>query len=124
MKRDDARAAAIAKLACDHAEDLGMGPVCKAPGWRDDPTVARYIFFPGNKPGAKSLTAAKKAVSEQGGSVVGTAEGGMLIEATPARARRVAQVLSGWDYTPERAETRVPERPPLERARVLAGKAA
>lgn len=48
----------------------------------------------------------------------------MLVEATPARARRVAQVLRGWDYAPERAVSRVPERRPLERARMLAGKAA
>ena len=86
--------------------------------------MARYVFIPGNKPGTRSLTAAKKAVSEQGASVVATAEGGMLIEATPARARRVAEALHGWDYSPERVVTRVPERRPLERARLLVDKAA
>jgi hypothetical protein len=76
--------------------------------------MARYVFFPGNKPGTKSLTAAKRAVSDQGASVVGTAEGGMLVEATPAGAKRVARALHGWDYAPERVVTRVLERRPGE----------
>ena len=84
----------------------------KAQGWRDNPPMARYVFFPGNRPSAKSLTAAKRAVSDQGASVVGTAEGGMLVETTPARARRVAQALPGWEYAPERVVTQVPERRP------------
>ncbi len=89
---------------------------------RDNPSMARYVFFPDNKPGTTSIAAAKRVVIDQGASIVDTAEGGVLVEATPAEAKRVAQALSGWDYAAERAETRVPERRALERARLLAGK--
>ncbi len=89
---------------------------------RDNPPMARYVFFPDNMPGTKSIAAAKRVLIDQGASIVGTAEGGVLVEATSAEVKRVAQALRGWDYAPERAETRVPERRPLERARLLAGK--
>ena len=57
--------------------------------------MARYVYFSGNsKPGTKSITAAKKAVRDQGASVVGTAS-----------AKRIARVLRGWDYTAERLVT-------------------
>lgn len=85
--------------------------------------MARYVFFPANSAGARSLTAAKKAVSEHGATVLRSAEGGLLVEATPAGAKRVARALQGWQYTLERQSMRLPERTPLERAR-LAAKAA
>lgn len=81
-----------------------------------------YVFFPGTMPGTKSLTAAKKAVGDNGATVVRTAAGSMLVEATPARAKRIVQALLGWQYTPERKTTRVPERRPPERAKALTAK--
>lgn len=82
-----------------------------------------YVFFPGTASSTKSLTAAKKAVSDNGATVVRAAAGAMLVEAAPTSAKRVAQALPGWQYTPERKTTRVPERRPLQRAK-LAAKAA
>ena len=84
--------------------------------------MARYVFFPASVSDAKSLAAAKKIAREQGATVVWVIEGAMLLEASPIKAAKVAKALPGWQYAVETKTTRVPERTPLERARMIAGK--
>lgn len=83
----------------------------------------RYVFFNADSRDAKALTAAKKTARALGATVVGGAAGSMLIEAAPTKAAQVAKALPGWRYTPERKTARVPERRPLQRAKLAAGKA-
>ncbi|MBT2326940.1 hypothetical protein J7E62_32085 [Variovorax paradoxus] len=80
----------------------------------------RYVFFSAKSGDAKALTAAKKTARALGVTVVDAAAGSMLVEAAPAKAEQVAQALPGWRYTAERKTARVPERRPLQRAKLAA----
>lgn len=91
---------------------------------RHNRVMARYVLFPkSTSSDAKSLVVAKKIVRESGVTVVRTAAGGMLVEGDAATVAQVARDLPGWSYTIERKTTRVPERSPLERAKMTARKA-
>jgi hypothetical protein len=83
----------------------------------------RYVFFSADSSDAKALAAAKKTARALGATVVGAAAGSMLVEAAPTQLAQVAQALPGWRYTVERKSARVPERRPLQRAKLSAGKA-
>lgn len=86
--------------------------------------MARYVFFPATaSTGAAPLASAKKTASAYGATVLRAIAGSMLLEAPPAKAAAVAKALPGWRYSPERKTTRVPERRPLQRAK-LSAKAA
>ena len=93
---------------------------------RHNRIMTRFVFFPQSasdaKLDAKSLAAAKKVVRERGAIVVRTAAGGMLLEVDAATAAQIARALPGWSYTIERKTTRLPERSPLERAKMAARK--
>ena len=82
--------------------------------------MERYVFFNAKASDPKSLTAAKKTARDLGVTVVGAFAGSMLVEAPAAKAKQVAQALPGWRYTAERKTARVPERGPLERAKMAA----
>jgi hypothetical protein len=68
------------------------------------------------------LAAARRTATSNGATVLRVIAGSMLIEAAPGKIAAVATALRGWQYSPERKTTRVPERRPLERAK-LASKA-
>ena len=82
----------------------------------------RYVFFSSSAVDAKALAAAKKTAKALGATVVRAAAGSMLVEAPPTQAAQVAQALPGWRYTVERKAARVPERTPLQRAKLAAAK--
>lgn len=86
--------------------------------------MSRYVFFNSDAQDAKVLMAAKKAARSRGATVVKSLAGTMLLELPPARVPEVAQALPGWRYAAERKTARVPERKPLERAKVQAALSA
>ena len=83
--------------------------------------MTRYVFFPEND-SATPLVAAKKAAAVHGAIVVSVAEGAMLLDASPTKAANLVKALRGWQYALERKTSRLPERTPLERAKLLASK--
>jgi hypothetical protein len=84
--------------------------------------MKRYVFFSAHSRDAKELTAAKKTARSLGATVLGAVAGSMLVEAALAKAEKVARALPGWRYTAERKSVRVPERTPLQRARLASAK--
>lgn len=98
-------------------------PVCKGTAWRDNRGMDRYVFFTSASRDAKALAAAKRTATDLGATVVGAVAGQMLVEAAPTKVAQVAKALPGWRYTVERETARVPERRPLQRAKLAAGKA-
>ena len=86
--------------------------------------MSRYVFFNSDAQDAKVLTAAKKTARSRGATGVKSLAGTMLLELAPARVPEVAQALPGWRYSVERKTARVPERKPLERAKVQPALAA
>jgi len=52
--------------------------------------------------------------------VVRAAAGSMLVEAAPGEIEQVAKALPGWRYSVEKKGSRLPERTPLQRARLAA----
>ena len=80
--------------------------------------MSRYVFFNSDAQDDKVLTAAKKAARSHGATVVRSLAGTMLLDLTSAKVSDVARALPGWRYSAERKTTRVPERRPLERAKV------
>ena len=87
--------------------------------------MARYIFSSSEAAAAGpiSLASAKRIAKREGATVVRAIAGSMLVEMTPTMATKVAQALPGWRLSPERKAARIPERRPLERAKVAASKA-
>lgn len=81
----------------------------------------RFVFFT-SATDAVGLATAKKTAKALGAAVVRALPGTMLVVAPPTKAAQVAKALPGWRYTAERKTTRVPERRPLERARLTADK--
>lgn len=84
----------------------------------------RYVFYPAPDRGiaadAKALGAARRACKSLGVTVVRAAAGSMLVEAEPTEVREVAKALPGWCYSAEKKGARLPERTPLQRARLAA----
>ncbi len=80
----------------------------------------RYVFYSPLSLDPKSVTAAKKTATALGARVVRTAAGSMLLEAAPTMITQVAQALPGWRYSVEAKAHRIPERTPLQRARLAA----
>lgn len=79
--------------------------------------MGRYVFFNSKAQDSKVLTAAKRAARSHGATVVKALAGTMLLELPPKQASELAQALPDWRYSAERKTTRVPERPPLQRAK-------
>lgn len=90
---------------------------------RDNSRMARFVFFLPGGIAPETLAAAKKTARALDVSVLRSVPGSMLVEATPAKAAHLAEALPDWRYAPERKTTRVPERTPLERAKVVSLKA-
>ena len=86
--------------------------------------MARYVFFLPLSSDAKAVTAAKKKVQSLGATVVRSAAGQMLVDASPTCVAQVAEALPSWKYSAEQKSARIPERStrPLQRARVAAAK--
>lgn len=86
--------------------------------------MERYVFYPAADAGdgVKPLAAARRACKALGVTVLRSAAGSMLVEAAPADARRIAEALPGWRYSADRPAARLPERSPLQRARLAAAK--
>lgn len=97
---------------------LNSTPICKAMGWRDNRAMERYVFYCPQSLDPKVVTAAKKTATSLGATVVRAVAGSMLLEAPPAKAAQVAKALPGWRYSVETKTHRIPERTPLQRARV------
>ncbi|WP_374562434.1 hypothetical protein [Ideonella sp.] len=79
--------------------------------------MARYVFHLPLSLDTKAVSAAKKTATSLGATVVRTAAGQMLVDTTPSRAAKVAQALPEWRYDLERVGARLPEKPPLTRAK-------
>jgi len=82
----------------------------------------RYVFYNAQSLDPKVLTAAKKTAKALGATVVRAAAGSMLLEASPTKVAQVAKALPGWRYSAETKSHRVPERRPLQRARLAEAK--
>lgn len=93
---------------------------CTATAWNDIRLMDRHIFFSSEHLGASTMAAAKKTAQALGAKVINTASGGLLIEATPEVIGQVASALPGWNHTVERKTMRIPERTPLQRAKLAA----
>jgi hypothetical protein len=64
------------------------------------------------------LATARKTATGKGATVLRVIAGSMLIEAAPGKIAAVATALQGWQYSPERKTTKVPEQRALERAKL------
>lgn len=84
--------------------------------------MARYVFYFPLSLDTRSVSAAKKTATSLGATVVRSAAGQMLVDATPSKAARVAEALPDWRYCPERTGARLPERTPLARAKLAAAR--
>ena len=77
--------------------------------------MKQYVFYSSQvSADRKSVTTARKMATSLGATVVRTAAGSMLLEATPAKAAQVAQALPGWHYSLETKGHRIPEHSPLK----------
>ena len=79
--------------------------------------MARYRFSPASM-GATPLAAARKAATANGATVLRAIAGSMLIEVPPSKVDAVADAIPGWKYSAERRTATVPERSPLQRAKL------
>jgi hypothetical protein len=79
--------------------------------------MQRFVFYSPSLD-RKALLAAKRTASRLGATVVRSLAGSMLLEAPRAKAAEVAEALPGWQYSAEKKVQRIPERTPLDRARV------
>lgn len=84
--------------------------------------MARYVFHLPLSLDTKAVSAAKRKATAMGATVVRTAAGQMLVEASPAKAAKVAEALPDWRYALERAAARIPERGALARAKYAAAR--
>lgn len=73
--------------------------------------MARYTFFCSSGLDRNGLLAAKKTVQTVGASVVRSADGSMLVEASTGQLRRLAKALPDWRYCVERNTTRLLQSP-------------
>lgn len=78
----------------------------------------RYVFYHPLSLDAKTVAAAKKKAASLGATVLRSAAGTMLLEAERAAIRQVANALPDWRYSVEAKVHRLPERTPLQRARL------
>jgi hypothetical protein len=79
--------------------------------------MQRFVFYSPSLD-RKALLAAKRTASRLGATVVRSLAGSMLLEAPRAKAAEVAEALPGWQCSAEKKVHRIPERTPLDRARV------
>ncbi len=83
--------------------------------------MERYVFHHPLPLNARALTAAKKKATALGATVVRTGAGSMLLEADGGAIKQVAKALPDWRYSVEAKVHRLPERTPLQRARLKHG---
>ena len=84
--------------------------------------MGRYVFHLPTSLDAKQVSAAKKTAAAMGATVVRTAPGQMLVEASEAKAAELADELPQWRYGPDRASARRPDLSPLTRAKFAAAR--
>lgn len=72
------------------------------------------------RPLPSDVDAAEATVVGMGAKVVRKVAGTMLIEATPTVVAKLVRALPRWRVHPEGGSYRVPERRPLERAKLAA----
>jgi hypothetical protein len=84
--------------------------------------MQRFVFYNSSGLDPKTAAAAKRTVKSLGATVVKATAGTMLLEASPAKLALVVKALPGWRYSIEAKSYRIPDRSPLQRARLNAAK--
>lgn len=83
--------------------------------------MSRHVFYLNTLESDPSVVAAaEKTAKGLGATVVRKAGGSILLEAAPSVIAKIAEALPGWRHNPEQTGYRVPERSPLQRARLPA----
>jgi hypothetical protein len=83
--------------------------------------MSRYVFsFPALRPDPAVVADAEIIAEALGATVVRSVGGSLLLEAAPNVATRLAKAMPEWHLSQENTSYRVPERTPLQRARLVA----